>query len=297
MMRLLLVLGVCQGLLQPPLSLRTTDLRRWSATTSSPENEVVVLSSDEEEVAPAAPEEAPVLDDSPLKKEKAPASPLAVERGSLVFKKFKDRKTSIWFPKLELPRPELLDGTHAGDRGFDPLGFVKTKNDLFNMMEAEVRHCRLAMLCAAGWPLSELNPAFDGFLLADGGRAPSILNGHFFDSPTFLFVALFFAELGRREILNIRVPKRSQMYGHLHTLDLKAIEDEWPYGVAGDENFDPLGLYGLFGKDAVGRFVLRDLELAHGRIAMLAVLGYVLLEATTQQPVVELTPFLFGRLF
>merc|ERR1711871_1326994 len=47
------------------------------------------------------------------------------------------------------------------------------------------------------------------------------------------------------------------------------------------EDFDPLGLYGLLGNDAVGRFTMRELELNHGRVAMLAVLSYVMLESVT----------------
>lgn len=59
-------------------------------------------------------------------------------------------------PKPKLPemseslpfmmRPPALDGTMVGDVGFDPLGFAKTKEDLVNYREAEIKHCRLAML-------------------------------------------------------------------------------------------------------------------------------------------------------
>ena len=108
--------------------------------------------------------------------------------GSLVFHRNKDQKYATIYTEMEkffpgvcpeLPRPALLDGTHAGDYGFDPAGFCTTNAELYNQMEAEVRHCRLAMLCAAGWPMAELwgQDWFDGYFLADGGRAPSILNG------------------------------------------------------------------------------------------------------------------------
>ena len=82
-----------------------------------------------------------------------------------------------------LPRPVFLDGTLAGDVGFDPLGFAKSESDLMNYREAEIKHARLAMLAAAGWPLSEL---FDkkiatvlGMdpLLDSADRVPSLLNG------------------------------------------------------------------------------------------------------------------------
>jgi len=55
-----------------------------------------------------------------------------------------------------MKRPQYLTGRLAGDVGFDPLGFVKSESDLMNYREAEIKHARLAMLAAAGWPLSEI---------------------------------------------------------------------------------------------------------------------------------------------
>jgi len=43
----------------------------------------------------------------------------------------------------------------------------------------------------------------------------------------------------------------------------------WKCGVAGDYNFDPLGLYDSIGDDAVARKNLREVEVSHGRSAML----------------------------
>lgn len=45
-----------------------------------------------------------------------------------------------------MARPAALDGSLVGDVGFDPLGFAKTKDDLLNYREAEIKHARLAML-------------------------------------------------------------------------------------------------------------------------------------------------------
>ena len=76
----------------------------------------------------------------------------------------------------KLPRPSYLDGSLAADGGFDPLGFCVNglpngmpgtfsatqpsdsdlKANLMWMREAEIKHSRLAMLAAAGWPLAEL---------------------------------------------------------------------------------------------------------------------------------------------
>ena len=82
------------------------------------------------------------------------------------------------------PRPKLLDGSLPGDVGFDPFNFAGgDKASLMNMREAEVKHARLAMLAAVGWPLAEL---FDGKIasalglesaLTSSGASPSVLNG------------------------------------------------------------------------------------------------------------------------
>ena len=45
-----------------------------------------------------------------------------------------------------LVRPAALTGELAGDVGFDPFGFAKSKEDLMNYREAEIKHRRLAML-------------------------------------------------------------------------------------------------------------------------------------------------------
>ncbi|CAN0011838.1 unnamed protein product [Ectocarpus sp. 12 AP-2014] len=53
-----------------------------------------------------------------------------------------------------LPKPPLLDGSMAGDVGFDPLGLSSIAGlagaDLYWMREAELKHCRVAMLAVVG---------------------------------------------------------------------------------------------------------------------------------------------------
>jgi len=97
--------------------------------------------------------------------------------------RYNEREMSVSIPFLK--RPSKLDGTHAGDVGFDPLG-LSEKLDLYTMMEAETRHARLAMLAVVGWPLSELfGPNF--MLHGPNHLAPSVLNG--FDPLSFITVA------------------------------------------------------------------------------------------------------------
>jgi len=52
-----------------------------------------------------------------------------------------------------LNRPPLLDGSMAGDVGFDPLGLSGIDDvgvDLYWLREAEVKHARVAMLAVVG---------------------------------------------------------------------------------------------------------------------------------------------------
>ena len=179
-----------------------------------------------------------------------------------------------------MSRPALLDGTLAGDVGFDPLGFADNPQNLQFYAQAEIKHARLAMLCAAGWPLAErwhLGLASTLGLpdaLADGGRAPSVLNGHLGASAGFL-AAVF---LGAAAAETFTVQRRWRR------------DDPDGYS-PGELGFDPLGVYG---DDPATRKARRSAELANGRLAMVAVLGYVLLEAGSHQPVASLTPALFA---
>ena len=87
--------------------------------------------------------------------------------------------------KFGLLRPDsiLSDNVLVGNKGFDPLNCATSEPVLRSYREAELKHGRLAMLAAAGWPVSELvqpwlSAAFKApDLLASGEKAPSILNG------------------------------------------------------------------------------------------------------------------------
>lgn len=83
-----------------------------------------------------------------------------------------------------LSRPLHLDGTMVGDVGFDPLGLAAASSERLRFMRiAELKHARIAMIAAVGWPLAELFhtkiASLYGIrpLLMYGDRVPSILNG------------------------------------------------------------------------------------------------------------------------
>jgi hypothetical protein len=65
-------------------------------------------------------------------------------------------KRKMSWPFEMYDAPEQLDGSLACDLGFDPLGIVKNQKQLFFLREAEIKHARIAMLAAIGWPASEL---------------------------------------------------------------------------------------------------------------------------------------------
>ena len=199
--------------------------------------------------------------------------------------------------------PAHLTGQLAADVGFDPLlltalaqkpvmdlvtgGFpnmVQREILLANqspeqalssvewMREAEIKHARLAMLAVVGWPFAELlNPG-----LGQGGRAPSLFNGGLFDGGAPFFLVLFLMSAAVME----------NKYEERRLLWKKS-------GPAGDFGFDPIGFSAEEGPSR--RKELRATELYNGRLAMLAITGFAVQEFVWAKPVVQLTPFFFGR--
>ena len=181
------------------------------------------------------------------------------------------------------PRPKLLDGTLPGDVGFDPLGFAgNDMQSLKYMREAEIKHGRLAMLAVVGWPLAEL---FDKKLaalinlpdlLTKTGESPSLLNGGLEKISPFYWVMVV-AIAGVFEI------------DSYSTQEEKAKDY-----ILGDCGFDPLG---LFPKAKEEQLAMQTKELKHGRIAMMAILGFAVQEALYNSPVTAETPFFFQPIF
>ena len=201
--------------------------------------------------------------------------------------RFAEEEMSVAVPFLK--RPPKLDGTQAGDFGFDPLGFTE-EFDLFTMQEAELRHGRLAMLAVIGWPLSEL--LAPSWLLQDG-KAPSVLNG--FNIPSALAVATIFGAIGFFEYKTALRRNDNTKFGAMHRADLADCENG-QYGAPGDYNWDPLNLYSSIGDDAYARKGLREVEISHGRSAMLGITAFAASEALTGHPIVENSMFFHPNL-
>lgn len=190
------------------------------------------------------------------------------------------RLPAKWLPIGGMKAPKMLDGTMAGDVGFDPLGFAKSKKTLFWMREAELKHSRLAMLAAVGWPMSELlhkeiaTTLNLPSILADGDRAPALLNGglNSLYASGILIVSILVAGL---------VEGRSMNDG---TIFWGADKPEGY--IPGNLGFDPLNLKSM-------RKNMDEFEIKNGRLAMVAITAFAFLEASNGKPVTELTPFLF----
>jgi len=180
--------------------------------------------------------------------------------------------------------PPTLDGTMAGDVGFDPVGFSDSFENLANYREAEVKHGRLAMLAAAGWPLSELfhtrianlldmEPVLDAT-----GRAPSVLNGGLGNiSPAYWIGCVGFAAA-------------LDVYGSFFASKKNGY-------TVGDWGFDPLGFYPhsrIQNPSTLKKQErMQHSEIKHGRLAMLAITAYAAQEFVSHTAVVDQVPYFF----
>lgn len=166
-------------------------------------------------------------------------------------------------------RPVVLGRGMAGDVGFDPFNFADSEEKLLWQREAELKHARIAMLAAVGWPVSEL---FDKPLahmlhlkplLGYGDKVPSVLNGGLTKiSPLYWAGILAMAS----------------------AIELKAMNSN------GQAFWDPLGLYP---QSAVGKERSELAEIQNGRLAMVAVVGFAIQEFVTKIGVINQTPFFF----
>lgn len=169
-------------------------------------------------------------------------------------------------------RPQHLNGSMVGDAGFDPLGLAAAGRDRLEFMrESELKHARIAMLAAAGWPVAELCHTKLAFsfgarpLLQSGDRVPSILNGglgHIMaDYWPYIFGALVlggaieaFTELDKRQAVDAGMQRQP-----------------------GNLGFDP---FGTFAKESdEGKRSLELMEIKNGRLAMLAIALFAFQEA------------------
>tara|TARA_B100000214_G_C23968716_1_gene629006 strand:- start:254 stop:826 length:573 start_codon:yes stop_codon:yes gene_type:complete len=163
-----------------------------------------------------------------------------------------------------------------GNVNFDPLGlsmndltlnrFISQRSPeeiLYDYREAELKHGRLAMMAAVAYPIQELvNPILSKALnfpneLAYEKLSPSLVNGNLDPSVLIFFLGL----ASGLELYKMNTSKKSTTPGDYNW---RFTEEEY-----GTDEF----------------LKLQAGEVWNGRIAMIAVLGYIVQEAITKKPV------------
>ncbi|CAI5510030.1 unnamed protein product [Closterium sp. Naga37s-1] len=183
-----------------------------------------------------------------------------------------DADRPLWFPGST--PPAHLDGTYAADFGFDPLGLAS--DDVNWYVQAELVHCRWAMLGAAG------------VLIPDALRVAGLL-----DIPRWDIAGVADYGIDWRVLLAVEIAAFGWAEGNRWADIIKpgsVSEDPIFKGnkVKGTDvgypGFDPLGMG--FGSPAYVKEI-RSKEIRNGRLAMLANLGFWVQASYTDASPVE----------
>jgi len=197
------------------------------------------------------------------------------------------RASEPFMGTLLTKRTFYIQAPYVGNQDFDPLQLHK-RFGIVPMRHAEVKHGRLAMLAAVAWPMQELiHPVLvkaltalrlPHHLLTVDGYTPSLLHGGL-DAPEVTAAFAFMTVAGSlAEMPDIR----RRMAAGL------AFNEYAPNSVAGDLDFDPLNLSTDLG--VTDRFELQEAEIINGRLAMLACMAYVMIEANGQR-IIDFSPW------
>jgi len=163
-----------------------------------------------------------------------------------------------------------LAGSMAPAVDFDPLNLLdgKDKATVLKYREAELAHGRVAMVASLGFLVQEsFHPLFGGEI-----------NGAAIDSMpqipgAFWAILPFF--IGVTELKRAQYGWKDPRQGKENFMALR--DDYTP----GDLQFDPLGLKP---SDPVAFREMENKELAHGRLAMLAAMGFIAQETVDHEP-------------
>jgi len=161
-----------------------------------------------------------------------------------------------------------LPGNIAPAGNFDPANLLgleaATKEQVYRWREAELTHGRVGMLAATGFLVQEkFHPLFSG----DGGPAIKQIPAL---PPAIWF--LMTLGIGICEAYRIQIGWANP-YEKME--NVQALKPEY---YPGDLGFDPLGLKP---DDPAELRIMREKELSHGRLAMLAAAGFMAQETVT----------------
>lgn len=167
-----------------------------------------------------------------------------------------------------------LAGVSAPLGFWDPASFCEGKSEgtLRFYREVEIKHGRVAMLAAVGFPIAEqFHPLWGGDI-----DVPSYLA--FQQTPLQTFWPVVTLVIGMYEA-NTSVFTFARPYDLFYS-DAGGVWQIRPDHLPGDMRFDPLGLVPA---DAEARLEMETKELNHGRLAMLGIAGMVAQELATGQ--------------
>ncbi|XWS24243.1 hypothetical protein CRYUN_Cryun28dG0084300 [Craigia yunnanensis] len=170
-----------------------------------------------------------------------------------------------WLPGLD--PPPYLDGTLAGDYGFDPLGLGEDPESLKWYVQAELVHARFAMAGVAGILFTDLLRVTGISNLPVWYEAGAV-KFEFASTRTLIVVQLLlmgFAETKR--YMDFISPGSQAKEGSFFGLEaaLEGLEPGYPGGPL----LNPLGL----AKDIKNAHEWKLKEIKNGRLAMIAMLG------------------------
>ncbi|XP_077224976.1 light-harvesting chlorophyll-protein complex I subunit A4 isoform X2 [Tasmannia lanceolata] len=169
-----------------------------------------------------------------------------------------EAKKGEWLPGLA--SPGYLTGSLPGDNGFDPLGLAEDPENLKWFIQAELVNSRWAMLGVAGMLLPEVLTTL-GVINApkwyDAGKA------EYFASSSTLFVIEFilFHYVEIRRWQDIKNPGCVNQDPIFKNYSLPPHECGYPGSIFNPLNFEPT-------------LEAKEKELANGRLAILAYLGF-----------------------
>lgn len=184
-----------------------------------------------------------------------------------------------WLPGLD--PPSYLDGTLAGDFGFDPLGLGEDPESLKWYVQAELVHARFAMAGVAGILFTDLLRV-TGISNLPIWYEAGATKFKFASTTTLLIVQLLlmgFVETKR--YMDFRNPGSQAKEGSFFGLEaaLEGLEPGYPGGPL----LNPLGL----AKDKKSAQEWKLKEIKNGRLAMVAVLGIFVQASVTHVGPVE----------
>ncbi|OAY50931.1 photosystem I chlorophyll a/b-binding protein 5, chloroplastic [Manihot esculenta] len=170
-----------------------------------------------------------------------------------------------WLPGLD--PPPYLDGTLAGDYGFDPLGLGEDPESLKWYVQAELVHARFAMLGVAGILFTDLL-RITGISKLPVWYEAGAVKYEFASTRTLLVIQLLWMGYAEtRRYMDFVSPGSQAKEGSFFGMEaaLEGLEPGYPGGPL----LNPLGL----AKDIKSAHDLKLKEIKNGRLAMVAMLG------------------------